>query len=122
MCSGIDFPRDLVLHFTLVAAGLLAVSVGVFAFVPVIIELALQRSPDAERAYRQARRADTAFDYVLGSVVLLGASVMLGILSTYEQWYVTYIGQVVLLGVGIVVLVAGTFVLGITLRSVRRGG
>jgi len=115
------FPIDRVLHFTGVGGGLLAVSVGVFAFVPLIIEIALQRSVDPDKAVRQARRADSAFDLVLVSVVLFGVSLCMGLLATYVHFYPLYVSEVALLAAGVVALLVGTVQVGVTLRNVRRG-
>jgi hypothetical protein len=115
------FPAGRVSDFLGVAAGLLAVAIGVYAFVPLILELAMQRRGDPDDAARHVRRADRCFDLLLGSVVALGASLCLGLVATYVHARAIYICQVGFLAAGILVLLIGTVALGWTLRTVRRG-
>lgn len=116
------FPSADVTTFLNVAAALLAVSVAVYAFVPLIIELALQRSADADIGVRRATRADAAFGALLFSVAMFGISLLLGILATYAHVQAVHIAQVVLLVMGVVLLLAGTLSLGHMLRAFQRGG
>lgn len=116
-----EFPAGRVSDFLGIAAGLLAVAIGVYAFVPLILELAMQRRGDPDDAARQVRRADRYFDLLLGSVVALGASLCLGLVATYVHVQAVYVCQVGFLAIGIVVLLTGTVGLGWTLRAVRRG-
>jgi hypothetical protein len=113
--------RALVWQFLSMSAALLAVAVGVFAFVPLIIEIALQRSADADVALRRARRADAAFDWLLGAIGALGVSLLCGIYSSYFEVFAVYVVQVVLLVLGVALLLLGTLRLGLNLRAIRRG-
>jgi heme/copper-type cytochrome/quinol oxidase subunit 2 len=117
---GSGAPAGRVTDFMAIAAGLLAVSVGVFAFVPLIIELALQRSADADRAYRRARHADTAFDLLLTSIAAFGVALLLGVVATYTNGRAFYLAEVTLAVIGIVTLLLGTLWLGGTLRVIRK--
>ncbi len=115
-----DVAADRADTFLNVAAALLAVTVGVYAFVPLIIELALQRSADADQGVRQAREADRAFDVLLLAVASLGASTCAGIAVMYEHRAWVYTMQTALLVVGMLTLLAGVLDLGRVLRKVRR--
>lgn len=115
-----SFPTGRVSDLLGVAAGLLAVSVGVFAFVPLIIELTLERSRDADRARIRAHRADHGFDVLLVSIALLGGAVGFGMITLFVHWRATYILEIACCAVGVASLLVGTLVLGLTLRAIRR--
>lgn len=115
------FPVSRVSDFLGVAAGLLAVAIGVYAFMPLILELAMQRRGDPDDAARHVRRTDRCIDLLLGSVVVLGASLCLGLVATYVHVKAIYVCQVGCLAAGILILLIGTITLGWTLRTVRRG-
>jgi len=114
------FPAGRVSEFLGTASGLLAIAIGVYAFVPLIIEIALQQSDDPDEAAAFAGRADRYFDLLLASVVALGASVSLGLLVTYVHIQALYLLQVTLLATGVIVLLIGTVGLGWTFRTIRR--
>lgn len=102
-----------------VGAALLAISVGVFAFLPVIVELARHRSASADAALSRAQRAYFAFDALLTSVILLGATVLIGVLLLYAPSHWLYFAQIATLVTGVSSLLVGTMILGWTLRGVR---
>ena len=116
------FPAGRVSEFLGTASGLLAIAIGVYAFVPLIIEIAMQQSGDPDEAAAYASRADRHFDLLLGSVVALGTSVGLGLLNTYVHIQALYLLQVILLAAGVTVLLIGTVGLGWTFRTIRRRG
>ena len=112
-------PRPSVMHLTSVAATLLAISVGIFAFVPLIIDIAINRSADPNVARRRAKRAHSAFDILLAAVFALGLSVGCGLLLLYTTIHPIYVAEAVLLAGGLAGLMLGTLVLGWTLRALR---
>jgi hypothetical protein len=116
-----QYPIELIKHFSGVAASLLAVAVGVYAFVPLIVELALNRSDDPHRAFWRARRAERAFDSLLLAVAALGLSLCCGILAIYVRIVWIYWIEVGSLVLGLVTLLIGVLVLGWALRTVRTG-
>jgi hypothetical protein len=113
-------PIDLVEQFEQMAAALLACSLAVFVFVPLILELAMQRSVDPDKAIARTRRAGVAFDIVLASIISYGLSLCLGLIVIYTHWWTSYVAEVILLCVGVASMLVGTVGLGILLRSLRR--
>jgi hypothetical protein len=114
------FPSDTVSEFCTIAAGLLAVSVGVFAFTPLIMELAVKRATDPDKAVEQTRKAGRAFDLLLLSIGALGLDVGLGILLQFWHNHPAYVCQVVLLSIGLALLWIGVLGLGLLFRQLRK--
>lgn len=113
-------PIDLVEQFEQMVAALLACSLAVFVFVPLILELAMQRSADPDKAIARTRRAGFAFDLLLASIISYGLSLCLGLAVIYTHWWAVYVAEVVLLCAGVGAMLTGTVGLGILLRNLRR--
>lgn len=100
-------------------AGLLAISVGILAFVPVLIEMTIERTSSADDAVRRSRHSYLALDVLLGSVVVLGTGVVLVALLVITRWQLLYNVILWLTLVGDLSLLVGVSVLGLTLRKLR---
>jgi hypothetical protein len=102
-----------------ISAGLLAISVGIFAFVPVLIELALQRTASADIAVRRSHRAFRSLDILLGSVFLLGISVVCATILVPIRDCRLYLIELTTACLGDVTLLLGVTALGLSLRNLR---
>lgn len=120
--KSLSFPLDLVEQFEQIASALLACALAVFAFVPLVLEFAMQRSADPDKALLRFRRAGIGFDVLLVSITLYGVCICTGMAAIFQHWWWLYVMQAVTLCAATATMLSGAIAVGVQLRSFRKSG
>ena len=113
------WPENRVNSLTGISAALLAVSVSLFALLPIMVDLSEMRSRDALQAISGHKRIGRCFDLILASVVCFGLCVLSGLVLLGVEWYAVYLLQIAALVLGVLLLLIGVLLAGAVMRIAR---
>lgn len=113
------WPESRIQSLTGIGAALLAVSVSLFALLPIMVDLSEMRSSTALQAIAGYKRIERSFDLILASVVCFGLCVLSGLVLLGVEWYAVYLLQIGAMVAGVVLLLSGVLLAGAVMRIAR---